>query len=200
LLAFAYDALPTGIATLALISSWRIGIVALLPMGVPQEEVGLYSAANRVIEGARFFPAAVAAGLFPAFAARRPGIRPWRILLFLLPPAIFASLVFSSTAVSSFLVRLLYGIRYAGAETMLSTLMWSFPFVTINSVLTYWLVARGSQVLNALICVGHLAINVSALILLVPGMGANGAAAAFVLAEVCAAAAALLVLRTGRLA
>ena len=183
-LKFLRESLPTGIAQLASLGSWRLGVMvlAVLP-GAGPVSAGLFSAAHRVLEAARFFPSAAAAALFPSFALRNPEERPGRALMFLLPPALIMALGLTHPAVSTPLMRLLYGAGYSGASFLMGIIWWAFPFMTINWVLSHWLIARGREKTNAVLSVIQLAVHASALLLLVPTLGTAGAGWALVIAE-----------------
>jgi PST family polysaccharide transporter len=192
---FFLDSLPTGIAQAASLGSWRLGIMylAVVPGDGPVS-AGLFAAAHRVLEAARFFPAAAAAALFPSFSLKNPAERPFRAVLFLLPVAILTALMMNHPYVSGTLAQALFGAGYGPVSGLLAVIWWAFPFMTVNWVMSHWLVARRRVKTNALLSVAQLAVHVVALVLLVPLYGLSGAGWALVISEGFYSAASLSVL------
>lgn len=195
---FVRTALPTGAAILASIASWRLGTLGLLwlsPAGTT-DVVGLYSAAHRVLEGARFLPVAFAAAFFPGFARPGRSAGPFRLVFVMTATAALASLALVFRPVAGAAVRVLLGTGFDAAPEILSVVFLAFPFLSANSVISQYLVARGREKTNAAVSLVHLACHAAALWLLVPRLGAMGAATALVVAEGVACAAGFLALLT----
>jgi O-antigen/teichoic acid export membrane protein len=195
---FLKAALPTGAAILASIASWRLGTLALLwlsPVGTT-DVVGLYSAAHRVLEGARFLPVAFAAAFFPGFARGGRGGGPFRLVFVMTAVAALASLALAFRPVAGAAVRVLLGPGFDAAPGILSVVFLAFPFLSANSVISQFLVATGRERTNAVVSLVHLACHAAALWILVPRLGALGAASALVVAEATTCAAGFVVLLT----
>lgn len=195
ILGFLRESLPTGIAQASSLGSWRLGIMYLaVAPGAGPVYAGLFAAAHRVLEAARFFPAAAAAALFPSFSARKPAERPLRAVLYLLPTALLASIAMNHPSVSGALARALYGAGYGPVSGLLGAIWWAFPFMTINWIVSHWLVARGRTHWNASLSIAQLAVHGIALVLLVPSGGIMGAGWALVISEGFYSAASLVLL------
>jgi len=181
---FAVHSLPTGLAILASAASWRLGVIALHRYGAGGEvDVGLFSAAHRIIESMRFLPFAIAAAAYPSFAGRIPSVGLWRVMRITIPTGITMGVLLWFPPVTGLLMRLLMGPAYVGAAPVLSILGVALVFISANSVLSHWLIARRQERGNAVISVLYLAANAAALYVLVPTMGMLGAAWGLVIAE-----------------
>lgn len=181
---FAIHSLPTGLALLAGLASWRLGVIALHRYGTGGEvDVGLFSAAHRIIESMRFLPFAIAAAAYPSFAGKKARIGLWRVMRITIPTGIAMGVLLWFQPVSAFLMRLALGPAYEGAAPVLSILGLALVFISANSVLSHWLIARRQERGNAVISVLYLAVNAIALYAFVPTMGMLGAAWGLVIAE-----------------
>ena len=145
--------------------------------------MGLFSAAHRIIESMRFLPFAVAAAAYPSFAGRIPSVGLWRVMRITIPTGITMGVLLWFPPVTGLLMRLLMGPAYVGAAPVLSILGVALVFISANSVLSHWLIARRQERGNAVISVLYLAANAAALYVLVPTMGMLGAAWGLVIAE-----------------
>jgi len=196
-LGFLRESLPTGIAQASSLGSWRLGIMYLaVAPGAGPVYAGLFAAAHRVLEGARFFPSAAASALFPSFSLKKPGERPLRAVLYLLPIAGISAIAMNHPAISTALAHLLFGTGYGPVAGLLGVIWWAFPFMTINWIVSHWLVARGRTNWNASLAVIQLVVHGIALILLIPSTGIFGAGWALVISEGFYSVASLLVLAT----
>lgn len=189
---FLLASLPTGLAILISLGSWRLGLLVLVRGDIAG--AGQYAAAHRLLEAARFLPAIVAAALFPSFARRTAVHAPWPTLLFLTPLTGLAALALSRPVAAEWLTTCLYGAAYLPAASSLAILIWALPCMAVSSVLTTWLVARGRIRTNAALSLAHLAAHAAGLAWLLPARAAPGAAWALVGAEVVLAAGAVAVM------
>ncbi len=184
LLSFFRESFPTGLAVFSSLGSWRLGILALAALpGGSVAAAGIFAAAHRILEAARFFPSAAASSLFPSFAAGKPGARPGRFLMVLLPLALAVTAAANIPRLSLFSMSAIYGNAYFSSAPLLSALFFAFPLMTLNWVLSHWLIARGMEKRNALASVIQLATHALLLWYLVPAYGAFGAAWSLVGAE-----------------
>jgi len=181
---FLRESAPTGLYLFASLGSWRLGIMWLAATpAFGAAAAGLFAATHRILEAARFFPAAAAAALFPSFARPKPEEHPRRVLLAALPPVIIGTMLVSLPSFSGGVVRLLFGPAFVTAGPLLSVLAWAFPFMTVNWVLSHWLIARGREKANASLAVLQFIVHATSLFLLVPSHGALGAASSLVISE-----------------
>lgn len=178
---FLARSLPTGLAILLSIGSWRLGMLLLARVG--GVEAGYYAVAHRLLEAARFLPAITAAALFPSFARARPGHSPWIALTVLVPVTAVGCTLVSLSGLAPRLLTLLFGAAYTAAAPVLRVVIWALPCMTANAVLTHWLVARGRIRTNAALSGVHLVVHAAGLAWLVPSLGALGAAWALLGAE-----------------
>lgn len=182
---FFRRAAPTGIAIFVSMTSWRLGMLTLQGAygNALGAAIGFYAVSQRLLEAAKFLPMAVAGALFPAFAQNRAQARPFLALALLLPMSVAFSLALTLPACSSLTLHFLFGENFGAAQPVLSRMAWAFPLMTINAVLTHWLIARGKERLNAGLSFLHLAAHAAGLWYLIPRFGAEGASSALIGAE-----------------
>jgi len=178
---FMAKSLPTGLAILLSIGSWRLGMVVLARIG--GADAGYYAVAHRLLEAARFLPALTAAALFPSFARVRPGHSPWTAVAVLVPGTAAGCAAVSLSGQAPRMLTLIFGTAYAGAAPVFTVVIWTLPCMAANALLTHWLVARGRIRTNAGLSALHLAVHALGLAWLVPPLGPLGAAWALVGAE-----------------
>jgi O-antigen/teichoic acid export membrane protein len=181
---FLAESAPTGLYMFASLGSWRLGIIWLAAApGAGPAVAGIFAAAHRVIESARFFPAAAAAALFPSFARPKPEAHPRRILLTIMGPIVLGTFFISLPAVTGPMVRLMFGAAYDSAAPLLTVLWWAFPFMTMNWVLSHWMVARGHEKANSGLALIQSAAHAGLLFFLIPTYGALGASYSLLISE-----------------
>lgn len=144
-------------------------------------DVGLYGAGLRLVDLARTVPAAYGKAIYPALArahgrpqefrsVARRGLR--QVLLLVAP------LAFVLGAFAYFLVPIIYGPDAAGGGTSLAVLAWSLLPLAVACVLAQVLFALGRQQVDLRVNVLATIVSVGANALLVPRLGAAGAATA----------------------
>lgn len=179
------DALPLAVAGAASLLMFRIDVL-LLQWLRDSETVGLYSAAYRPFEAALLVPVAIMAAGFPRLvraAADGPGFRAlvWRLAWVLLACALGAGLF--GWLAGPPLISFLFGTPYAPSGELLRILVLALPQIYLNALLTQALVALRRPWLVAASMAAALGANVALNLLLIPQLGATGAAIATVLAE-----------------
>jgi O-antigen/teichoic acid export membrane protein len=191
-------ALPLGGAIVFSVAYTRTAVFLLEALRGP-EAVGLYGVALKLTEPTALVPAALMAAVFPAFAqglALGQGRAAW------LGRRSVAWLSLGGGAVAlggclggPWLIKLLYGTQYRGAEAALQLLSLSLLFSFVNYGLTHFLIALGRQKLNLLFNAGMLLLNAGLCLALIPIFGPAGAAAAVLISELllCAACSASLI-------
>jgi PST family polysaccharide transporter len=167
---------PLAALTALAIFSQRLGLLMLLPLSgdVP---AGWFSAAARLVEGVKVGHFAVLGALLPTMS-RRPSPEAerlfrvsWAALL-----ALSMALTLGLTLLADPIVTLLYGSNFAPAAPVLRLLAWSLIPYTFSAYFSLDFVARGLErkvlsatTLGAIVSAGLYA-------LLIPQLGAMGAA------------------------
>jgi O-antigen/teichoic acid export membrane protein len=151
---------------------WRIDVFLLTQLkGVA--EVGLYTAAYRVLDLAILLPQSLCQALFPHLAARggQDGEAAIRWLLVLTAPV-----ALGATLAPARLLEQLYGPGFQAAVPLLVPLVWTALPYAWNRYYATILIARGRQRTDLAINAGLLALNVALNLALIPPLGARGAA------------------------
>ena len=125
-----------------------------------------------------------AAAAYDPNAKQKAQAQPLPTLAVLLPIALSLSLAFTLTDVAPLVLRVMFGEDFMRAQHILTILMWAYPLMTVNAVITHWLIARGRERLNAVLVFSHLIAHAAGLAYLLPRYGAEGAALALGGAEV----------------
>jgi len=179
------EVLPIGVAIGLSAVCFRVDVVFLKALwGI--EEVGLYGAGRRLMEPWALLPAALMAGVFPAFSGmptgdpRRSALA-WRTVVLLL--AVGAPIAGLAALFRGEIMALVYGPGYAAAAPSFAVLMAAMVPMFLNYGLTHFLIALHLTRLNALFCGVCLLANVGANLLLIPSLGATGAALSLLITE-----------------
>jgi O-antigen/teichoic acid export membrane protein len=152
----------------------------LLQLARGAAEVGLYTAARRLIEGLHLFPSALGVVLFPRFvsawahSAERASAELKAALRFV---GVFSAGVFLAGWVWAHeAVRFVFGGAYDPAADLLRILLGTLGFMALNSILSLALVARGGEGAYAATLALATAVNLLFTALFVPRFGADAAA------------------------
>jgi PST family polysaccharide transporter len=178
------DSWPLILSGLAAIFYLRVDQVMLGQM-LNDRTVGIYSAAVRISEVWYFIPYAVSASVFPYLVGEKSHDeenyrRKFQELYdFMVALALMISIpvaIFSKP-----LIQLLYGDDFSSAASVLTVHVWALAFVFLSASSGKWFIIQGLQkyVFYRAFC-GAI-VNVLLNLLLIPVMGANGAAIATVL-------------------
>ena len=116
----------------------------LLQIASGATEVGAYVAARRLVEGLHLLPVAVGIALFPRLATAPSASDDARVALRLM--GVFSAAVcLGGWLWADEAIHLLFGVGYAKAVGPLRVMLGTLAIMTVNSVLSLMLVARGSE-------------------------------------------------------
>lgn len=150
-------------------------------------ENGLYSAAITCATVAQFVYRAIADSFRPVIVAQKGEnhsnyekymSRLYCIIIYL---ALAQAVVF--TIFADFIIKLLYGSEYIGAAMLLRILCWQFVFSCMGYVRNIWILAEQKQRYLWIINLSGASANVLLNYLMIPSMGAGGAALATFLTQ-----------------
>jgi PST family polysaccharide transporter len=179
---------PLLISGVAILVYMRIDQVMLESMLGPQgsSAVGLYSVALRLSEVWYFVPMAITASVFPKLLeARRASEDLYRsrlFRLFSLMSALALAVAVPMTFLSSTVIRVVFGSRYAGAGPILAVHIWTTIFVFWGVVAESWYLAEGLTRLSLYRTTVAAVLNVCLNLVLIPRYGGVGAATATLVA------------------
>jgi polysaccharide transporter, PST family len=183
------DSWPLVLAGLAVMVYMRTDQVMLAGM-LGEDAVGIYTAAARISEAWYVVPTTVAYVLGPALL--RHGDPQSTAYLH----ALFGStrrlvqltlvVAFGVSVGAHWIVVWIYGPAYAEAAPVLALHFWSAIFVALGVLQSLWLVARNRTRLSLYRTLLGAGVNVGLNLVLIPTYGAMGAAAATLIAQVCA--------------
>jgi O-antigen/teichoic acid export membrane protein len=143
-------------------------------------ETGLYAVAVRLSEAWYFVPMAFASSFLPALlSAHQQGEKVFdSLLLFfyrtLIWTAILAAIL--TTLFADTLIQLLFGVAFAGSAEILKLHIWTGVFVFTGVACSRWLMIQGLLKYGAFIIYFGLIVSLVLNVLLIPKMGAIGAA------------------------
>jgi O-antigen/teichoic acid export membrane protein len=192
--------IPLWLVTLISLLYFR-GDVLLMRIFVGDAEIGAYSAAYKIFEGAAILPGVILAGAFPPLArahgdpARQ---RHWERLLLATLVALGAAAGAALYAGAARIVALAYGPGYLRAVPSLRILALAVPLLFLNGALTTILIARNLERRNLMFAVLMLVVNTGANLVLIPRLGGPGAAWATLLTEAALTVCCAVVLRARR--
>lgn len=175
-----------GVAAIALMRVDQLMIGAILD----DRAVGIYAAATRLTETLALAAATIASSLLPAVielqrnSAERYRFELERIFASMLALALAVALPVSIAA--PWIIALLYGSRFDGAESVLAIHVWSCLFTFVGTVIANRLLAdRLNGYAFMRMCVALL-VNIALNLFLVPQLGLTGAAWSAVIANAVA--------------
>lgn len=157
----------------------RIDQVALRHM-VDASAVGIYDAAVRIVEVWFFIPGLITASLFPAIVnSKIISIAEYKKRLFSLIGFLVGSSIIIAAITSLIakpLIATLYGPDFIQSASVFSIYIWAGIFISINTVLYYYLLNENKQKLIFFTSLGTMILNIVLNILLIPHLGVIGAA------------------------
>lgn len=179
---------PLMLSTLSVIIYMKIDQVMLGEM-LDATAVGIYSSAAKLSEIWYFIPMIVTSSVMPSLIRIRETDEPFyrRRLqrLFRLLSALALSIAVPMTFLSTPLVTLLYGERFAAAGPILAVHIWASIFVFVGVAQSAWDLAENHTRLSLLRTTGGAVVNVLLNLVLIPRFGAMGAAVATVISYAC---------------
>ncbi|MEO0080886.1 MAG: flippase [candidate division WOR-3 bacterium] len=179
-------AFPFGLASVFVVLYYWNG-TALLSKFKGDSEVGLYSAAFRLVLGVGFLSFAFSGAMYPVMSRLHQGAAQrlqagitssLRYVMILAVPVAVFGLVLAGP-----LVRFIYGGQYVGSVAMLRVLAWWGGLASLNSMLSNYLYAVDRPGVVMLQSAVGLGVNVLLNFLLIPLAGGIGAAVSITAAE-----------------
>ena len=176
-----------GIGLLAALSQ-RVDIVALSRMA-GLHEAGVYAAASRLYDASLMLPTIAALSVMPTlarlFASDRVYFRSVLVLAMRLSLGAGFAIALAVAALAGPLIALLYKPEMASATPVLRWLIFCAVLVTLDQILSSTMMAAKAQAHDLGALAISVAVLVGAMLLLVPRLGATGAAMAVALALAC---------------
>ncbi len=164
---------------LALAGFSRVDIACLKWFGVGADETGRYFAAERVIAGIGMLPGLFAIASLPVFSGLQKGTVRQTASRLRLELFLGGCLAATACALGARLgTRLIYGPAYASTAKYLIWLSLALPFMFINHFSLNALIGAKRSAAAAAAAVGAIAFNLILDLLLIPRLGAAGAALA----------------------
>lgn len=150
-------------------------------------EVGLYVAGRRLIEGLHLLPSAFGIAFFPRFVSAwgqgqlEGAVRLTASLRFMATVAL--AVLLAGLLWAGEVVGFLFGSAYAPAVGLLRIMLGALVFMSLNSVLSLALIARGGETGYAVTLGAAAATNLAFNVALVPTLGASAPAWASLVSE-----------------
>jgi len=183
-----WNAFPVALMMIFTVVYYKIDIVLMSQVGLPQEEIGWYAASSRLIEMLNVIPGLVVGGLFPILStlisAEKEKLRDiaskiHQILLISIVPVIVTFTWRANDVISFF-----YGSDYASSASTLRILVWATLFFFPNFLFMNLFFILNFQRLNAIFAAGAVVFNIMLNLIILPRYGFLGAGIARVLSEV----------------
>ncbi len=183
---YIYLSFPVSIAALSEFLNLKIDTI-MLGILSSNFELGLYSASYTIYLGLLMIPLSLTKVFNPIFIEK--SIKDLKLasnlfykflLLYLLYSLLVIFLMRYST---SFIIEFAYGSKYLSASNILFYLLLALPFISINRLVNYSMIALGKQKLYMYYTVVGTLINFSINLYLIPIYGAFGAVIATIITE-----------------
>ena len=176
---FFWESLPLNLMTLLMCLVNRVDIV-LLERFSGSHDVGVYSAAGRVVQAFTYVPQAVAASLLPALAivgkqkdtGSIQAYRESRQILLALGLFVPVMALFRGDAI----MKLLFGEAFKESVILFQILSFTVPMICIGILPSNLLTAQGKQWQNLKFVSAAAILSTAGNILLIPYLGMTGAA------------------------
>ena len=162
----------------------------MLKMVKGDAEVGVYAVAATVSEAFYFIPVAITAAIFPRLIELRSEnsktykYRTQQLLDGMAALALLLAVFI--TLVAAPLISTVFGPQYSGAALILSIHIWAAVFIFMRAVFSKWIIAEGLIWFSVITQGTGAVVNVALNALLIPSMGALGAALATLLSYAAA--------------
>lgn len=180
------QSLPLGLAVIFVTFYYWNGTTLLAKLS-GDKAVGAYSAAFRIVWGSLFIPLSFSASVYPFFSRLSVSdpqrfvqtvARALRYITILALPIGGIGIVLARA-----IIILIYGPAYETAVLPLMILVWWSVFACFSSLLSYYFIAINRPATTTIQSAISLGVNVTANLLLIPRLGAVGAAVAITVAE-----------------
>lgn len=186
---FLTEGWPEILAGLSTIICMRMDQIMIGHM-IDAESVGIYTAASQLSEALYFIPVAVVGSTFPAIlAAKEQGEHTYyrRLQQLLSGLTIYSYIVaIAVTLMSGWIISLLYGDKFSGAEDVLVIHVWTGIAVGLGIASGSWIMAEKKVILNLYRTVFAAILNIFLNYFLIQSMGITGAAVATLISLVSA--------------
>ncbi len=183
---FVRDSLPVGLGTLFHTVSGRIG-VPLVALLADSFQAGIFAASYRIVAALSNIPICIFSAIIPVMAARqgdRPGVRTIFLCSLLLMVALSVPFAIFLYILAPPLIQLVYGPQYGASIGVLQIGVWSLIPVFVGMAFSHVLLSQDALVARLSVVTGvAMVINLLINFLLIPQLGAPGAAWAGVLTE-----------------
>jgi polysaccharide transporter, PST family len=180
------DSWPLMLSGLTIVIYMRIDQIMLGEM-LGHSSVGIYSAAVRISEAWYFLPTTITASLYPAIAVLKScNIQAYKernqqLFSMLVWLAIVTAAL--TTLLSNYIVTITFGESYMEATNILVIHVWSAIFVFLGVASNNWLVNEDLQKLAFVRAFLGAIINILCNLVLIPDLGATGAALGTLIAQ-----------------
>ncbi len=177
------DSFPLAIITVSGVISGRIDQV-FLKHYLDIETVGLYSVAVQLSELWQFIPGLMLAAVFPAIVNAKDSPITYRNRLSFLSGALLLYGLTASVLMTVFaplIVNIIYGSAFDGSVSMLQIYSWSIAGMVLSFLVSQFLLTENLRRIQIVCGIAPMAINIMLNLMLIPRLGATGAALATVI-------------------
>lgn len=192
------EAWPIGVLSVCVMFNFRLDSV-MLSMIKGEEAVGFYSAAYKLSEAATVIPSVFALAIFPVlskfYASDRERFTDVinKSIKYLLSMALPMALII--TFLSRQIIEFVYSGKYSESIPALQILIWASATMYITMLLGSAFITAYKQITQMVLAIISVLVNFVLNIILIPGFGYNGAAAATLISEVYGLIVGLILLR-----
>ena len=180
------DSWPFVLSSACVLIYSRIDQVMLKNM-IDSTTVGLYDAAVRLSELWYFVPTVVVGSLFPAMVnARIASTQEYkkRIIYLILSLCTFAVMIATATTLASHtIIEIVFGDAFSQSAVILQVYVWALIPITLITIANKMLLTENARVLLFVSAVLGMTINTATNWILIPSLGATGAAIATLLSS-----------------
>jgi PST family polysaccharide transporter len=184
--ALLVDAMPLWLSGFAVVLYTRSDQIFLGQLA-GSADLGQYAAAVRLSEIAYFIPVALVAGVAPLLArTRKRDVAAYEaqiVALFRMLWLLGLAVALPTMLLADEIVRVVFGIEYVAAGSLLAIHINAFLFVCLGVGQTVWTVNEGLTALALMRTAAGAVTNLAANAVLIPRMGAQGAAISAVLGQ-----------------
>ena len=177
---------PLMLSNMAVMLYMRVDIVMLREMK-GELAAGIYSAATVISEAGYFLPVVIVASSFPAIIKYRDSDHASYLIsvkkLYSVLFRLAIGVVLPLSLLSGWIIRLLYGAEFQDAAQVLAIHLWASVPVFLGVAIEHYFLAESMQKIIFFRSIIGAIVNVILNVLLIPGMGATGAALATVLSH-----------------
>lgn len=181
------EAWPIALASVIGVIYYQVDIVMLSIM-VGDAEVGLYSAAHKLVAALVVIPNALVLSLFPVMSvmfktSKEKLVKSYELavkylIIITLPIAV------GTTILADKIIFLIYGVEFSGSATALQILIWGVVVYSPSLVFMNLLTSIGKQKLTTITTLIYAFGNIVLNFILIPRLGYNGASIASVMTGV----------------